>query len=63
MRTQRSDRQPLFAAGIEPHSRRRLAAVGVLLLCVMAASLAGVGAGVHDLHRSVEIAQGEQPDG
>ncbi|MFE4332632.1 hypothetical protein ACFRQM_25405 [Streptomyces sp. NPDC056831] len=33
-----------------------------LLLCTMTASLVGVGAGVHDPHRSVEIAQGEQPN-
>ncbi|WP_405682683.1 hypothetical protein [Streptomyces sp. NBC_00057] len=47
----------------KPHSRRTPAAVGALLVCVMAASPAGVAAGVHDLHRSVEIAQGEQPNG
>ncbi|MFJ1546555.1 hypothetical protein [Streptomyces sp. NPDC088246] len=28
----------------------------------MTASLVGVGADVHDPHRSVEIAQGEQPN-
>ncbi|MER5849155.1 M56 family metallopeptidase [Streptomyces sp. NPDC002012] len=47
----------------KPHSRRTLAAVGALLLCMMTASLVGVAAGVHDLHRNVEIAQGEQPNG
>ncbi|MEU6017570.1 M48 family metalloprotease [Streptomyces sp. NPDC047515] len=46
-----------------PHSRRALVAVAALLLCVMTASLAGVAAGVRDLRRSVEVAQGEPPEG